>query len=68
MAEGQRGKLCVPLLGQSKIYTKFNINRAIHGPNRGGNWSNTTNCGAFYVNLNNSASNSNSNLSAANSY
>ena len=44
------------------------MHRDIHGAIRGGNYGNGTNCGAFYVNLNNSASNANSNLGAANSY
>lgn len=34
----------------------------------GGNWSNGANAGAFYCNLNNSVSNSNSNLGASHSY
>ncbi len=32
---------------------------------RGGAWSNDSNCGAFYVNLNNSAANANGNFGAA---
>ena len=31
----------------------------------GGNWNNTTNAGAFYVNLNNTASNTNTNIGAS---
>jgi len=34
----------------------------------GGNWNNDSNCGPFYVNLNNEASNNNTNIGAALSY
>lgn len=37
-------------------------------PYRGGNSNNGAHCGAFYVNLNNTASNSNWNIGAAQSY
>ena len=34
----------------------------------GGNWNNDLNCGPFYANLYNSATNSNTNIGAAQSY
>lgn len=37
-------------------------------PYRGGNSNNGAHCGAFYVNLNNTASNANWNIGAAQSY
>ena len=53
-------------VNQSEL--KMGYGGATSVPYRGGNSNNGAHCGAFYVNLNNTASNANWNIGAAQSY
>ena len=57
-------------LGSPETKIFYKLNRGIHCACAyvGGNWNNDLKCGPFYANLNNTASNSNSNNGAALSY
>ncbi len=52
----------------NKSESKMGYGGATSVPYRGGNSNNSAHCGAFYVNLNNTASNANWNIGAAQSY